>query len=81
MTAASRLRLLSRPGCHLCDDMARSLAELHVPFETVDVEQDAGLRQSYGESIPVLMRDDLEVARAPQSTRTLERALRRAGVL
>lgn len=81
MTTATRLRLLSRPGCHLCEDMARTLGELNLRFETVNIEEDPGLEAAYGESIPVLLQGEAEVARAPQSPRTLKRALERSGVI
>jgi hypothetical protein len=81
MTTATGLRLLSRPDCHLCDEMAQTLSQLGLTFERVNVDEDAALSRTYGDSIPVLMRDRTEVARAPQSSRTLKRALQRAGVI
>jgi hypothetical protein len=81
MTAALRLRLFSRPGCHLCEDMAAILAEMGLPFERVNIEGDAVLEAEYGPIIPVLFHNDAEVARAPQSARTLTHALQRAGVI
>jgi hypothetical protein len=81
MPAAPGLRLLSRPGCHLCEEMASALSELHLSFETVNIEEDASLEAAYGALIPVLLWDGREVARAPQSARTLKRALQRSGVL
>ena len=80
MPAAIRLRLLSRPGCHLCEEMAQALQELDVAFDHVNVEDDPVLEARYGSAIPVLLHDDTEIARAPQSARTLKRALQRAGV-
>lgn len=53
------LTLLTRPGCHLCEDMlavVRPIAEereLHL--EVVDVDSDPDLRARYGEQIPVLL--------------------------
>ncbi len=77
----TRLRLLSRPDCHLCEEMARDLSRLRLSFATIDVELDEELERAYGESIPVLMFGEREIARAPQTAASLERALRRAGVL
>jgi len=53
-----RLRLLSRPGCHLCDEM-RAEVDALLPdreriWEVVDVDSDPKLSGRYGESIPVL---------------------------
>ena len=81
MTTLTGLRLLSRPGCHLCEEMARSLDELGLPYEAVNIEDSEALTAAYRDVIPVLMQGEQEVARAPQSTRTLKRALRRSGVL
>ncbi len=77
----SRLRLLSRPDCHLCEDMARDLSRLRLSFDTINIELDGELERSYGESIPVLMLEEREIARAPQTAASLERALRRSGLL
>ncbi len=57
----SRVRLLSKPGCHLCDD-ARAVieavcAELGVSYDEVDISRDAALRDEYGEQIPVTFVD------------------------
>jgi ABC-type uncharacterized transport system ATPase subunit len=53
-----RLKLLSRPGCGLCDEMRRAVDELlgQAPreWEVVDVDSDAELAERYGEAIPVL---------------------------
>jgi hypothetical protein len=52
------LRLLSRPGCHLCDRMReevdRLLEDREREWEVVDVDSDPSLAQRFGESIPVL---------------------------
>jgi hypothetical protein len=57
----SRVRLLSKPGCHLCDD-ARAVvevvcAELGESFDEVDITSDAELMRTYGEEIPVTFVD------------------------
>lgn len=77
----SPLHLLRRPDCGLCEDMARDLKHLGVTFDEVDVEGDEALERAYGESIPVLLHGDREIARAPQTDRTLRQALSRAGLL
>lgn len=60
-TAASRVRLLSRPGCHLCADaravIASVCAETRETFEEVDITSDPGLMAAYGEQIPVTFVD------------------------
>jgi glutaredoxin len=53
-----QLTLLSRPGCHLCDEMRREvdalLGDRPHEWDVVDVDSDADLARRYGDSIPVL---------------------------
>ncbi len=57
-----RLRLLSRPGCHLCEEMRREVDALLTDephtWEEVDVDSDPELAARYGNSIPVLFVND-----------------------
>jgi glutaredoxin len=59
----SRVTLLSRPGCHLCDD-ARALVQdvltgfPEVAFEERSIVGDAELEDRYAEEIPVVLIDD-----------------------
>jgi glutaredoxin len=53
----SRVRLLTKPGCHLCDE-ARAVieavcAELGESFDEVDITTEPTLMAEYGEQIPV----------------------------
>jgi glutaredoxin len=57
----ARVRLLSKPGCHLCDD-ARAVidavcAELGERYEDVDISSDRHLAARYAEQIPVTFVD------------------------
>ncbi|MDT0200639.1 glutaredoxin family protein [Nocardioides sp. AE5] len=56
-----RVRLYSRPGCHLCDDarvvIARVCADLGEEFDEVDIDSDPELLERYGEEIPVTLVD------------------------
>jgi hypothetical protein len=70
-----------RPECGLCEDMARDLSRLHVPFDTVNVELDEAVEASFGEYIPVLFDGEREVARAPHTFDSLQKALKREGLL
>jgi hypothetical protein len=58
---APRVRLLSKPGCHLCDDargvVAQVCAELGESFEEIDILTDPRLVAQYGEQIPVAFVD------------------------
>jgi glutaredoxin len=58
------ITLLSRAGCHLCDDarevIARVAAELDVPWEELDITtNDSHLRQ-YWDQIPVTLIDGVQ---------------------
>ena len=60
-TQSARVRLLSKPGCHLCDDarlvVASVCAELGETYDEVDVTQESELLTRYGEQIPVTLVD------------------------
>ncbi len=75
------LRLLRRDGCSLCQEMAEDLSRLGIDFQEIDVAQDEALESAYGDAIPVLLIGDREIARAPQTERSLRDALIRAGCL
>lgn len=59
-----RVRLLTRVGCHLCDDaaevLARVCAEMDTGWDTVDVDSDDELRAEYGDQVPVVLLDGRE---------------------
>jgi glutaredoxin len=56
----------TREGCSLCvtaeTETARICDELGVPWDTVDVDADPGLRAEYGDRVPVIMVDGKEHA-------------------
>ena len=53
-----RLMMLSRPGCHLCEEMRREvdalLADKPHEWEVIDINADPDLAKRYGDSIPIL---------------------------
>ena len=57
----SRVRLLSRPGCHLCQDARRTIelvcADLGESFVEVDITTDPALEAAYSDQIPVTFVD------------------------
>ncbi|HEU4617684.1 MAG TPA: glutaredoxin family protein [Gammaproteobacteria bacterium] len=72
------LRLYSRPGCHLCEEMADALAPLlagRAAIEPVDISGDEGLERRYGLRIPVLADGDREVSGYPLDKAAVERWL------
>ena len=56
-----RVTLISRPGCHLCDEARTVIAtiteEVGESFEEVDVRSDPALLDRYAEMIPVTLVD------------------------
>ncbi len=80
-----RLRLLSRSGCHLCDQMRRDVDSIleNRPreWEIVDVDRDLELARRYGDAIPVLFVNEHLFAkvRLPRLASRL-RLLRAAGI-
>lgn len=59
----TRVLLLGRPGCHLCDDARAIVTEVLAEFPAVAFEErsivdDPALLDEYAEEIPVVMIDD-----------------------
>lgn len=56
--------LITRVGCHLCDEADASLnrlaVELGFGYRTVDVDADPALRVEYGDHVPVILIDGRE---------------------
>ncbi|HTX85323.1 MAG TPA: glutaredoxin family protein [Streptosporangiaceae bacterium] len=78
---APRITLLSRPGCHLCDE-ARSIIErvatdLGVSFEERDITLSADDLAQYSEMIPVTFVDGVQHDFWRVSEERLRAALRR----
>ena len=61
--------------------MAGDLSRLRIPFDAINIEDDAGLETAYGEAIPVLFDGEHEIARAPQTRESLKKALHHPGLL
>lgn len=73
----SRLRLYSREGCGLCDELLHELAPWAVAhgaaIEQVDVDADAETRRRYGHRVPVLTLDGETVCAGRLEWDALER--------
>ncbi len=58
------ITLLSRPGCHLCDDaraiISRVADELGIAWEDRDITRSADDLRAYGEQIPVTLIDGVQ---------------------
>ncbi len=61
-SGASRVQLLSKPHCHLCDDaravVSQVCSELQVPWDEASIMDDPALYDEYWERIPVVLVDD-----------------------
>ncbi len=73
------LDLYWRDGCHLCEDMERTLAEL-VPasryrLNRIDIDRDDALRATYNELVPVLSLHGQELCRYFLDLSAVEAAL------
>jgi Glutaredoxin-like domain (DUF836) len=77
------ITLLSRPGCHLCDDartvIERVAADLGVPWEERDITQSAEDLRDYGEMIPVTLINGVQHDFWRVSEQRLRTALAQAG--
>jgi glutaredoxin len=76
----TRLRLLTRPECHLCEVAARDLTRLGIAFDTIDVDMDEVLVSRFGDMIPVILDGEREIVRAPFTLPVLRRSLEQAGI-
>jgi hypothetical protein len=74
-----RLRLYSRPGCHLCDEMKAVVQRLarRIPLtvDEVDISRSEDLEACYGLDIPVLELEGRRIAKHRVSEAALERVL------
>jgi predicted thioredoxin/glutaredoxin len=77
----SRLTVVHRQDCDLCDEMLAELATLGArlelpPIEVVDVDSDPDLVRRYGLNVPVLLLDGTVVCRHRLDADELRRLLR-----
>lgn len=47
-------QLMSRQGCHLCQQVAQQLTSMNIAFRLVDIDRDATLQEKYHTLVPVL---------------------------
>ena len=64
MTDEPRITLLSKPGCHLCDDaravIERVAADTGVGWREVDILSDPELQVTWWDQIPVTLIDGVQ---------------------
>jgi hypothetical protein len=77
----ARYELVTREGCHLCDEMAALLDDVlpahGLAWSPRDVDAEPALYARFTEVIPVLLRDGNPVAKLRLDRRALERIVRR----
>jgi glutaredoxin len=73
MAHSAELTLITRQGCHLCEEASNDLARLVARFsalhpekpyvvEVIDVDSDKDLRDKYSEEVPVLLLNGKQVS-------------------
>jgi glutaredoxin len=72
-----RVELITRRGCHLCDEARELLESLGVEPELRDVDQDGRLFADYDFRVPVVLVDGRVVGEGRLSKEALSRALQR----
>jgi glutaredoxin len=77
---ARTVELLSRAGCHLCDDARRLVervaAEAGATWTETDVDADSALRAEFGDLVPVVRVDGKELGYWRIDEARLRRVLR-----
>ena len=72
-----RLVLVTRQGCHLCDEALALLRELGTEPELADVDADEELFRVYDWRVPVVLVDGAVVAEGKIKKDVLQQALKR----
>jgi glutaredoxin len=73
------LVLVTRQGCHLCDEALALLRELGLDPQLADVDTDDELFRLYDWRVPVVMVDGVIVGEGRIARERLEKALQRSG--
>jgi glutaredoxin len=79
--APVELELLTRPGCHLCEEMKEAISEaargLEIRLREVDISQDSELERRFGNDIPVLFVNGSKAFKHRATVQELRLRLRR----
>ena len=70
-----RLVLVTRQGCHLCDEALALLRAFGHEPELADVDSDDALHDAYDWRVPVLLRDGNVIAEGKITRAQLEKAM------
>lgn len=63
-----QLKVMSRPGCHLCEQVIEELVPLvrgRADLEVIDIDTDPELVARYGLRVPVVVADDRDLSEFP----------------
>jgi predicted thioredoxin/glutaredoxin len=71
--------LVTRQGCHLCDEALALLRDLGLKPELADVDADDELNRLYDFRVPVVLVDGAVIAEGRIERGGLEAAVKRAG--
>jgi predicted thioredoxin/glutaredoxin len=74
-----RIVLVTREGCHLCDEALSILRDLGLHPELADVDADDDLHRLYDFRVPVVLLDGAIVAEGKITRESLKAALNRSG--
>jgi hypothetical protein len=74
-----RIVLVTREGCHLCDEALSLLRDLGLHPELADVDADDDLHRLYDFRVPVVLVDSAVIAEGRIRRDSLEEALKRSG--
>ena len=81
MGVAPVFELVTREGCHLCDEMEAVvlpvLADHGLPLGRRDVDREPALARRFTDVVPVLLRDGRPVAKIRLSAEAARRLIRR----
>jgi predicted thioredoxin/glutaredoxin len=73
------LVLVTRQGCHLCDQALALLRELGHDPQLADVDADDELFRLYDWRVPVVLADGVVIAEGRITRNQLEKVIRRSG--
>ncbi|HEY0004441.1 MAG TPA: glutaredoxin family protein [Pyrinomonadaceae bacterium] len=81
MNEKARVRLYTRPGCHLCleakQEMLRAGCEHEYELEEVNIDDDPALSELYGWEIPVVTINGIKAFKYRLTADEFRRKLRR----
>ena len=81
-TTKARVRIYTRPGCHLCDEAKAEIARAGCPhlydLEEIDIDSDPRLAGLYGYDIPVVTIDGAHAFKHRISAADFRREIERA---